>query len=84
MRTVVLFKIRQKIGQILELNKKKSIDDRLNFFTCYTKYGRFSSCGTKQAKEVRSMFDLQTTIVAPIIVGIVLALFKHWLDHRKR
>ncbi|MFD1901928.1 type I toxin-antitoxin system Fst family toxin [Enterococcus termitis] len=30
------------------------------------------------------MFDLQTTIVAPIIVGIVLALFKHWLDHRKR
>ncbi|MBM6873719.1 MAG: type I toxin-antitoxin system Fst family toxin [Caldibacillus thermoamylovorans] len=25
---------------------------------------------------------LVTSIVAPIIVGIVLALFDHWLNHR--
>ncbi|HJF18814.1 MAG: type I toxin-antitoxin system Fst family toxin [Lactobacillus crispatus] len=28
------------------------------------------------------METLITSIVAPIIVGIVLALFDHWLDHR--
>ncbi|WP_172985450.1 type I toxin-antitoxin system Fst family toxin [Lactobacillus helveticus] len=26
--------------------------------------------------------DLFTSIISPIIVGIVLALFDHWLDHR--
>ncbi|WP_288557531.1 type I toxin-antitoxin system Fst family toxin [uncultured Lactobacillus sp.] len=28
------------------------------------------------------MNTLITSIVAPIIVGIVLALFDHWLNHR--
>lgn len=26
--------------------------------------------------------DIFTSIVAPILVGIVLALFDHWLNHR--
>ncbi|MBC9722668.1 MAG: type I toxin-antitoxin system Fst family toxin [Lactobacillus sp.] len=28
------------------------------------------------------MTDIFTSIVAPLIVGIVLALFEYWLNHR--
>ncbi|MBO0423277.1 type I toxin-antitoxin system Fst family toxin [Enterococcus plantarum] len=27
---------------------------------------------------------LYSTLIAPIVVGIVLALFKHWLDKRSK
>ncbi|WP_348921751.1 type I toxin-antitoxin system Fst family toxin [Enterococcus rotai] len=30
-----------------------------------------------------TIFLLFTTIIGPVIVGVVLGLFKHWLDNRK-
>nr|WP_324287068.1 type I toxin-antitoxin system Fst family toxin [Enterococcus faecalis] len=30
------------------------------------------------------MIFLYSTILAPLIVGVLLALFKHWLDNRNK
>ncbi|WP_113851965.1 type I toxin-antitoxin system Fst family toxin [Enterococcus faecalis] len=30
------------------------------------------------------MLILYSTVIAPLVVGVLLALFKHWLDHRSK
>ncbi len=49
----------------------------------YNEYAVFTSIGEILWKEVISMDYILVNIVAPIIVGVVLALFSHWLDQRK-
>ena len=49
----------------------------------YNEYAVFTSIGEVLWKEVISMDFLLVNVIAPMYVGVALALFSHWLDQRK-
>ena len=49
----------------------------------YNEYAVFTSIGEVLWKEVISMDFLLVNVIAPLYVGVALALFSHWLDQRK-
>lgn len=49
----------------------------------YNEYAVFTSIGEILWKEVISVEFLLVNVIAPLYVGVALALFSHWLDQRK-